>query len=125
MSEAVSNYSFNSGSGEYLLGVGGLVQYYNSYIRNFKEHMADVMSKVTPVYENQLRDHAVKKGWGDSSSKIAVQYDSDKMELAITGDPVKEYGTGVEPPRPVLRSAIANIQDLEDNINAQIERQLF
>lgn len=125
MSKAVSNYSSANGSGEHLLGVGGLVQYYNNYIKNFKEHMADVMSKVTPAYENQLRDHAVKKGWGDSSSKIAVQYDSDKMELAITGDPVKEYGTGVEPPRPVLRSAIANIQDLEDNINAQIERQLF
>lgn len=125
MSEAVSNYSVNSGSGEYLLGVGDLVGYYRSYIGNFKKHMEDVMNTVAPVYQEQLRGHAVNKGWGESSSKIAVQYDSDKMELSITGDPAKEYGTGIEPPRPVLRSAIANIQDLEDTINAQIERQLF
>lgn len=125
MSEAVSNYSFNSGSGEYLLGVGDLVRYYNGYVKNFKKHVDKAVSNVIPTYENQLRDHAVKKGWGESSKNIAVQYDSNKMELSITGDPVKEYGTGLEPPRPVLRSAIANIQDLEDSINAQIERQLF
>ena len=67
----------------------------------------------------------MERGWGEASKTISVSYDSDNMELSLTGDPYKEFGTGIEPPRPVIRSAIASVDSLERVINSQIEGRLF
>lgn len=125
MSEAVSNYSSINGSDDLPLGVTGLIFYYETYLKNLKEHLKKTMDQVTPTYESTLRDRAVKKGWGPASNSISVSYDADNMEMSVTGDMYKEYGTGVEPPRSVIRSAITHVQDLEDMVNQDIQRRAF
>lgn len=125
MFKAVLNSITSSGSDALISGVPSVVDYYSKYMDYVEKNLKNSMSTVTTSYEKQLRDQAIRKGWADNHKSISVSYNSDAMEMSITGDPVSEYGTGKEPPRSVIRTAIANIQDLEDMINGQIKKDLM
>lgn len=125
MFKAVPNTITPHDSGALFSGIPSIITFYEDYVDNVEKNLQDSMKTIVPAYEAQLRQQAVRKGWGDSHQTISVSYDPDALELSMTGDPVSEYGTGKEPPRPVIRTAIANIQDLEDAITNQIDKRLF
>lgn len=125
MSMAMSSPSPVSGSGSLISGTPAVVAFYEEYIENIDKYVSRAIERALPKYERALRKQARKKGWGKEAKSLAVTYDPDTMELMIQGNFDKEYGTGVESPLPVVRSAIANIDDLERMVNKQIAKDLF
>lgn len=125
MSEAVSSYPQGLGSGSLLSGDPYVVAFYEDYINNIDYYINEAVSKVVTKYEKKLRRKALLKGWRSSAKSLSVSYDRENMEIAIQGDFAKEYGTGLEPPRPIVRSAIADIDQLERMVNKSIQKDLF
>jgi hypothetical protein len=125
MPKAVSNYSTSNGSDGFISGVPSIISFYEDLVENADKYLEDAVSKIAPVYENYLRDQAKDRGWEDSYTSITVSYDPANRQLNLTGDPMKEYGDGRQPPRPVIRSAVSDLQDLENAVNQQIERTLL
>ena len=125
MSKAVSNYSDAYSSGGFVTGVFDTILALEEYTENFQKHLQEAINKAIPVYEQRLQERAGDRGWGEASKSISVSYDAKNMEFELAGDLYKEYGTGSEPPRPVLRNALVSTQDLEDEINKEIQEQLL
>lgn len=125
MSMALSSPSPEPGSGSILSGTPTIVAFYEDYINNIDKHVNRAIDKAIPRYERKLRKQARRKGWGSAAESLTITYDADNMELAIQGDFNKEYGTGVQPPLPVVRSAVADLDGLERMVNKQIAKDLF
>lgn len=125
MSMALSSPSPEPGSGSLISGTPTIVAFYEDYINNIDKHVNRAIDKAIPRYERKLRKLARRKGWGSAAQSLTVTYDADNMELAIQGDFNKEYGTGIEPPLPVVRSAITDLDGLERMVNKQIAKDLF
>ena len=126
MSMAMSSPTPTPGSGSLISGVPTVVAFYEDYIENIDKHVERAVAKAIPKYERKLRKLARKKGWGrDSRRSLSVTYGPEDVELSIHGDFNQEYGTGLEPPRPVIRSAMADIDELERMVNKQIAKDLF
>lgn len=125
MSMALSSSSPVPGSDPIIGGVPTVVAFYEDYIENIDKHISKAVERAIPRYERKLRKQARRKGWGPAARSLTVTYDPDNMELAIQGDFNKEYGTGIEPALPVVRSAVADIEYLERSVNKQIAKDLF
>lgn len=125
MSMAMSSPSPEPGSGSLISGVPTVVAFYEDYIENIDKYVGRAIERAIPRYQSKLRKQARRKGWGKEAQSLAVTYNPQSMELAIQGDFNKEYGTGVDPALPVVRSAVANVDELERMVNKQIAKDLF
>lgn len=125
MSMAMSSPTPTPGSGSLIGGVPAVVAFYEDYIENIDKYVDRAISKAIPKYERKLRKLARKKGWGKDTRSLAVTYSPEDMELSIQGNFQQEYGTGMEPARPVIRSAMADLEELERLVNKQIAKDLF
>ena len=123
MKKAVSRTMTLNSSGALISGVPTLVAYYQEYVNNIQHYIRDAAEVAVRKYEDTLQTDAQVRGWGEDASTISVSLDPKRLQIQISGSADREYGTGSEPPRPVIRGAIARVKDLEDSIERELKRR--
>lgn len=123
MKKAVSRTMTLNSSGALISGVPTLVAYYQEYVNNIQHYIRDAAEVAVRKYENTLRTDAQVRGWNEDANSLSVSLDPKRLQVNISGSAEKEFGTTSEPPRPVIRGAIARVKDLEDAIERELKKR--
>lgn len=122
MFKAVSNITSAYGSGAPISGVPSVVEKYEDFLDNIDKNLAKAMTSVANRYQSDLRKLAQSKGWGPEADSVRVEVDKSSMELVISGNASMEYGTGPSSPKPVMRAAVARVDDLGEMISRELQK---